>query len=259
MPRRLLLATALLLCLALAALAQAEQIQRGDLRVTFSAGLTPRRLPRSGSAPVRVSLGGRFATVDGRLPPQLRTISIAINGHGRLSPTGLPSCPLSEIQPSTTAGALAACRRSLIGEGHFSAKVLFPSESPFPSSGKVYAFNGRFHGHPAILAHIYGTVPAPTSSTIPFTISPDRGTYGTLLRASLPHVTSKWGYVTGLDLTLGRGYRSHGRARSYLSAACPAPPGIARVAFPLARATYGFADGRSISSTLTRTCRVRGH
>ena len=27
---------------------------------------------------------------------------------------------------------------------------------------------------------------------------------------------------------------------------------------PLARASYGFSDGRTISSTLTRSCRVRG-
>ena len=31
------------------------------------------------------------------------------------------------------------------------------------AEGKLYAFNGRWHGRPAILAHVYGTKPVPTS------------------------------------------------------------------------------------------------
>jgi hypothetical protein len=324
---------ALLGILALATLARAEIAQHGDLRVTYTASLRPRALPRTAPVPVTVSLGGRIATTDGATPPQLRRISIAINANGRLHTAGLPTCTLSQIQPATTAGALAACSGALVGQGTFSSRVLFPASAPFPSKGRVYAFNGVIgcspserhlrsllgseaggsqpvtdnahargpinslsragrlwpsrsrtqggrqgertpvrdpqaadrgrraapcHSRPAILAHIYGTEPAPTSSTIPFTISLTHGTYGTLLRAFLPHVTSRWGYVTGLRLNLGRTYRYRGARRSYLSAACPAPPGIGIVSFPLARATYAFAGGRSLSRTLTRSCRVRG-
>ncbi len=239
-----------------AVLARAEVTQRGDLRVSFSGSLSPHALPRTAPAPVRVSMGGQIATTDGAAPPQLQRISIAINRQGRLSAAGLPVCALRQIQPSTTAGALEACRRSLVGEGSFSAKVLLPEEAPFPSAGKVYAFNGTFHGRPAILAHVYGTQPAPTSSTIPFLISSSHGTYGTVLRASLPRVTSKWGYVTGLKLTLGRTYRYRGKARGYLSASCPAPKGFPGAVFPLARASFAF-PGKTLSSTLTRSCRAR--
>ena len=247
---------AALLCLALATLAQAEISQRGDLRVTFTGNLEPHALPRSGSAPVRVSVGGQIATTDGSNPPQLRKISIAINKQGRLSSAGLPTCTYRQIQPSSNAGALAACRRSLIGEGHFSANVLLPESAPFPSEGKVYAFNGTYNGHPAILAHVYGTQPAPTSSTIPFVISRAHGTYGTLLSASLPQVTGDWGYVTGLSLTLGRTYRYRGRPRAYLSAACPAPAGFPGALFALAKASFAFPE-KTLSSTLSRSCEVR--
>jgi hypothetical protein len=257
MAKRLAL-TALALALALAALAQAEVTQRGNLRVSFEGKLSPHTLPRSGSAPVKVSVGAKIAATNGATPPQLRKISIAINRNGRFEPGGLPICRLDQIQPSTTADALRACRSALVGQGSFSAKVLLPQQAPFPSQGKVYAFNGRLGGAPAILAHVYGTNPVPTSYTIPFVISQAKGTFGTVLAASLPKVTSEWGYVTGLSMTLGRSYSYRGEKRSYLSAGCPAPKGFGGASFPFARAAFGFAGGRSVSSTLTRSCGVRG-
>jgi hypothetical protein len=253
---RPILLTAAVLIAALAGLAQAEVIQRGGLRINFDGELTPRALPRSGLAPIRVSFGAKIAAVNGKTPPQLRQITIAINRHGHFNPDGLPICTVAEIQPSTTADALMACGGSLIGQGSFSAKVLLPQQAPFPSQGKVFAFNGRYRGRPAILAHVFGSHPAPTSYTLPFTIRPAKGTYGTVLAASLPQVTSQWGYVTGIQMTLGRSFRSHGRAQSYLSGSCPAPKGFPGAVFPLAHGTYAFAGHRTISATITRSCKV---
>jgi hypothetical protein len=241
-----------------AAIAHAEIAQRGTLRVTFDGSLSPHALPRSAAVPVSVSVGGRVTTTDGSNPPQLRTISIAINRNGRLDSTGLPVCAVSQIQPATNRGALAACRRSLIGAGSFTANVQLPQQSPFPSNGKVLAFNGTYNGRPAILAHVYGTEPIPTSYTLPFLIKPTHGAFGTLLTASLPNVTGEWGFVTGLQMTLHRTYAYRGRARSYLSAACPAPAGFPAAVFPLARSTFAFAAGTTLTSTLTRSCRARG-
>lgn len=255
---RIALLTAALLVLGLAALAQAEIVQRGHLRVTFEGKLTPRTLPRSGAAPVKVAVGGTIATTDGADPPQLQRIEIAVNSNGRLALGGLPVCRLQDIQPASTAGALEACRGSLVGEGSFSADVLLPTQAPFPSQGKVFAFNGTFHGKPAILAHVFGTKPAPTSYTLPFTISQaTKGAYGILLSASLPEVTGNSGYITGLSLTLGRNFTSQGKRRSYLSAGCPAPAGFPGAVFPLARVSFAFR-GRTLTSTLTRSCRARG-
>ena len=247
---------AALAVLALAGLTEAEVVQRGALRVSFDGRLTPRALPRLEAAPVRVAMDARIASTDGRTPPQLRQIAIAINRYGRFAPQGLPICRLREIQPSTTANALAACRPSLVGEGRFSAKVLLGQQAPFPADGKVLAFNGVLHGRPAIFAHVYGTQPVPTSFTLPFALEPGKGTYGTVLRASLPEVTGDSGYVTGLSLNLGRSFSYRGRGRSYLSASCPAPSGFPGAVFPFARASFGFA-GKTVTSTLTRSCKVR--
>jgi DNA-binding beta-propeller fold protein YncE len=233
-------------------------VQQRGVRVSFDGKLTPKALPRHGVAPVGIVVDTRISATGGGAPPQLRRISIAINRNGRLASHGLPVCRLQQIQPSTTAGALAACRASLVGEGHFSANVKLPQQSPFPSAGKVLAFNGRFHGKPAILAHIYGTQPIPTSIVLPFLIGSSHGTYGTTLSASLPQATGSWGYVTGLRISLRRRFNYRGRSRSYLSAGCPAPAGFPGAAFPLARTRFAFAGHLNLVSVLNRSCRAKG-
>lgn len=257
--RRLLALAAVAVSFAAMAVAPApaEVGQQAGIRVAFSGKLTPRALPRTGTAPVRVAVGARIVPVEGEPPPQLRRIEIEINRHGRLDRRGLPTCSYGELQPTTTADALRACGDALVGRGHFSSKVLLPEIAPFPSSAELDAFNGTYRGRPAILAHIYGTTPGPISYTIPFTISSSHGEYGLKLSAPMPDFGSEWGYVTGLSLNLGRSFRSGGERRSYLAAGCPAPKGVSIGTFKFARVSFGFG-APTVSSTLLRSCRVRG-
>ncbi len=232
-----------------------ETIQRDKVRVGVDASLAPKKLPRKGTAPVSFSLEAKISAAKGSAPPQLRTIEIEINRFGHIEPKGIPVCQVDQIQPATTEAALEACRSSLVGTGAFQAKVLISQQAPFPSNGKVYAFNGTWKGRPAILAHVYGTQPIPTSATIPFVIGKAKGsTYGTKLIASLPQVTSKWGYVTRISMKLGRSFSSHGKRRSYLSAGCPAPKGLPGATFPLSRTSFAFEGGKTLSSVLSRSC-----
>lgn len=244
--------------LVLPLLASAEVEQKNGVRVSVNGSMSPDRLPRNGTAPVAVSFSGEIGSTKAGGPPQLEQISIAINSHGKLDTRGLARCRMGSIDPSTTKEAIAICRSSLIGEGSFSANVKLPEQSPFPSEGKVLAFNGRLRGRPAVFAHIYGTQPVPTSIVLPFSVARTGGTYGTLLTASLPRVTGDWGYVTGIAMTLKRQFTYRGKPASYLSAGCPAPPGFRKVFFPLARTTFSFAGGLDVSSTLNRSCRVKG-
>ena len=234
-----------------------EVIRKRDVRLSFGGDLRPRRLPRRRLIPVTVSMSGRIEPTKGDKPPQLQRLEIAINRHGVIDGRGLPTCAIDDIQPATTEAALATCRRSLVGRGHFSARVLIPDGSPYPSEGTLLAYYGRYRGRPAILGHVYGTQPAPTSVTLPFLIRRTPGTYGASLSLALPDVTGPWGYVTGLDLTLHRTYRFRGHRRSFISASCPAPAGIAIAPFPLARGTFGFGGGREIESVVKQACRPR--
>ncbi len=240
------------------ATASAEVAQQGNLRVSFAGRIAPHSLPRVGMAPVSVSLSGEIKTTDGSKPPQLRTISLAINRNGKLDYEGLPRCNFHQIQPATSAEARVACSKSLVGRGTFEANVALPEQSPFPSNGEVLAFNGNLHGKPVIYAHIYGTEPLPTSFVLPFRIHQGQGTYGTTLVARLPQVAAEWGFVSGVSLTLQRSFTYNGKRHSYLSAGCPAPRGFPGASFAFAKASFGFDDGRELSSKLQRSCGVRG-
>ena len=109
--------------LALAGIAQAEVAQKGTIRVKFDGQLTPNKLPAA--APAGQGLGRRQDLPDQPQssgpaddPPADRDQQVR---RPRLR--GLPVCDYDEIQPATTSDALAVCRKSLVGEGRFTANV----------------------------------------------------------------------------------------------------------------------------------------
>lgn len=243
-------ATAALVLIAAPGPVRGEISQKQGIRVSVDAGIAPKRLPRRGQAPVAVSVKGQIAAQSSAVLPQLQELAIAINGAGHLDVGGIPHCRINHINPSTNAEALAACRSSLIGEGTFSANVVLPEQSPFPSQGKLLAFNGTIGRQPAVFAHIYGTKPIPTSYVFAFRIKQQaRGTYGTILETSFPRATGDWGYVTGIELDLDK---------RFLSAGCPAPKGLSRVSFPLMKTSFRFKGGLKLENTLNRSCEARG-
>lgn len=249
--------TAALCLFASGSLASAEVTQEGNLRVSFTGGIAPSALPRKAPAPVTVTFGGDIQTVDGTQPPQLRTISLAINRAGKLDYRGLPTCRYHQIDPASTREAIDTCPGSVIGTGTFSAHVVLPEQSPFPSTGDVTAFNGVFHGRHVVFVHVYGTAPLPQSQVIVFRIGKTTGTYRSTLTGELPQVAAEWGYVSGLSLSLGRSFDFKGRRHSLLSAACPAPAGFTAIPFAFAKAAFGFEDGRQLGVTMTRVCRAK--
>jgi hypothetical protein len=240
-----------------ASLASAEVVQEGNLRVSFTGGISPSALPRQGAAPVTVAFGGEIKTTDGVQPPQLRTISLAINRAGKLDYRGLPACHYHQINPASTKEAIKTCPDSVIGTGTFSAHVVLPEQSPFPSSGEVTAFNGLLHGHHVVFVHVYGTTPLPQSQVIVFEIGRTSGAYRATLSGELPQVAADWGYVSGLSLTLGRIFKYRGKRHALFSAACPAPAGFTSATFDFAKAEFGFEDGRQLGVKMTRVCRAR--
>jgi len=244
-------------CFVVASLAHAELIEHGDLFVKFNGGIFPTALPRHANAPISVSVDGTIKTLSGDRPPALRFIAIAINRGGRIDTKGLPTCKRSQIEPATSREALAACRPALVGEGRYVGALSLPEQSAFPLQGRVLAFNAIVDGQRAILAHVYGSNPVPNSRILVFHIHEARGTFGTILTASLPARLNRHGYLRKISLDLRRDFFYRGRRHSYLSAACAAPDGFDIAAFPFVRVSMTFADGRKLASNLVRTCRVR--
>lgn len=241
------------------AFAGAQVTQEGTLQISVSGKLSPRKLPREGAAPISVSVDWQIATTDASAPPKLRTLKIEINRNGRFDYTGLPVCPIDKIQPATTSRALSNCRSALVGEGKFSAIIGLEGQETYVTEGRLLVFNGLSHGKPVLLGQIYSPHPFATSFVITFKVAKlDHGTYGTTLSATLPKALSSWGNLTGIEMTLSRRYHYEGRSHSYISAGCPAPKGFPGAVFPLARTSFAFSGGASLSSTLTDNCKVRG-
>lgn len=248
------LAATVLLC---GGLARAELTERGDLFVRFSGGISPQTLPRTVRAPITVHIKGVVRTLSGERPPGLRKISIAINRGGRIDTEGLPSCPKDRIATVTTAEALRACRAALVGSGWYSAAVSLAEQTTFPLHGRVLAFNSVVGGKKMILAQVYGASPLPNSRIVTFHIRQSKGRFGTVLTAHLPARLNPYGYLKKIELSLHRNFVYKGRPHSYLSAACSAPRGLSGGLFPFAHVSMAFADGRTLASTLIRSCHVR--
>jgi hypothetical protein len=258
--RRLLTAAAIAaLCLPIAgAAAQRQIVQSGNVRVSFGGRLAPRALPRERPAPVTVHLDGSVTTVDGTRPPQLREIAVAVNRAGRLSTAGLPSCPASRLQQTSTEAALDLCRGALVGHGRFAVNVDVQGSSLIPAKGAVLVFNSSTRKGPGMVLHLYGTTPVKAAFVLPFAISRQpRGEFGTVFSAKIPTLASDLGYVTDIELTIGRRYRYAGETRSFLSASCAAPAGFPGAVYDLAKATFTFPEGKRLTSKLPGDCRVR--
>jgi hypothetical protein len=256
-PRRRLVTLALLLTLvgALAAVARAETIQSGDVRVSFDAGFTPKALPRERPAPITVDFEGRISTTDETHPPALKQLRVELNSAGQIETQGLPQCPTRLLQATSSALALERCGRALVGKGTFVAQL--PVERNLLVGGRALVFNGTVDGRPGMLIHIYVSDPVLLTLVIPIEISRHEGKFGTVLTTTVPKLAGGSASIVQLRLKIGRRFNVGGERRSYLSAACAAPEGFPGAVFAFARSSFSFSDGRTMHSVLSRSCQVR--
>jgi hypothetical protein len=225
--------------------------------VSLDGSIAPRSLPRHRPAPISVLLEGTVRGEGGKLPPRLDRIELAFGARGGLDATGLPRCPRSRLRNATRQQALARCGSALVGRGSLQAEVPLDPDRPLLADAGLLAFNGRAGGRPAVWVHAYSASP-PVSFVLPFYLRRQRsGTFGILLRAPVAAALGRWPQLRGFQLRLGRGYRAGGERHSYLNASCPLPPRFHAFSVPFARATYSFAAGPTLSTTILRRCSVR--
>jgi hypothetical protein len=249
---------ALLVALGVAGVARAEVEQQGSIIVAFDGGIAPRALPRTGVAPVAVTIDGTFKSAEGvDPPPQLRTISIGINHAGKIFDRGLPTCKVREVQPATIRAAKRICRNAIVGSGHVEVRVHLANQPPFTFNGPMLVFHAkRSGGNRRLLAQVYGLKP-PSAFVLNFKIIEKQGEFGTVIKTSLPKSARKWAYVTHFDMKLQRQYSYRGQRYSYVNAGCAAPEGFPGAVYKFARSNFGFAGGKHVSTTLVRDCTVR--
>lgn len=258
MRRAGLLVPVLLVALGIAAIAQAEVNQQGDVIVNFNGGIAPSALPREGVAPVAVTVDGTFKSAEGAdPPPQLQTVAIGINRAGKVFEQGLPTCRVRKIQPATIRAAKRICGQAIVGSGRVQVRVHLTNQPPFTFEGPMLVFHAkRSGGSRRLLAQVYGRKP-PSAFVLNFKIVEAAGEFGTVIKTSLPSAAQKWAYVTHFDMKLHRTYTYQGKRHSFISAGCAAPAGFPGTPYPFAQANFGFAGSKHVTTTLVRHCTVR--
>lgn len=247
-----------LVALGVAGAARAEVEKQGDVIVNFDGGISPKALPRTGMAPVAVTIDSSFKSAEGAdPPPQLRTIAIEINRRGKIFDRGLPTCRVRKIQPTTIEAAKRICGSAIVGRGHVEVRVHLTNQAPFTFKGPMLIFHAeRKGGDRRLLAQVYGNKP-PSAFVLSFRIVKVQDEFGTVIKTTLPSSARKWAYVTKFDMKLRRTYTWRGKKRSYVNAGCAAPPGFPGAVYAFARGNFGFAGGQSLTTTLVRDCTVR--
>jgi hypothetical protein len=255
---RVALVAALVVAFAAAGAAHAVTVREGDVIVGFEGGISPHALPRTGVAPVAVTIDSSFRSAEGAdPPPQLQTISIGINRRGKIFDRGLPTCRVRRIQPATIQAARRICGAAIVGEGHVEVRVHLTNQAPFTFEGPMLVFHAkRSGGDRRLLAQVYGLKP-PSAFVLSFKIVKEPGEFGNVIKTSLPKSATKWAYVTHFDMKLRRIYTYKGQKHSYVNAGCAAPPGFPGAVYAFAQAKFGFAEGQRVQTTLVKDCTVR--
>jgi hypothetical protein len=225
----------------------------GNLVVDGEGGFTPTALPKRVKAPITVFGSGKISTVDGTLPPVLRTLQFEFDKNGGVDTVGLPKCSAGRLQATTVPQARKLCPGAIVGTGFGHAVAKFPEQAPIPVDSPITLFNGPTRGgDPTFYAHAYTTVPAPTTIVIPVRIeSIHNGRYGYRVGAEIPKLAGGAGIPISGRIRVGRTWTYKGKKHSYVIARCP----DGRLQ---GTAAFAFKDGTQLRGSFVSPCQIRG-
>jgi hypothetical protein len=248
------LSGALLICaIAASALAKPTTVVLGNLVLRFDSSITPKALPKEKLAPITFRISADISTKDGRHPPAAKTFEGEVDKNGALNPKGLPACKQGQLEARTTALALAACKKALIGKGFAEAEVEFPEQAPFDAKGPLLVFNGGGTAKKTkILVHVYASVPAPTAFITPVVVTKvNNGKYGLRIDSRIPVVAGGAGSLTKFEITNRKIFTYKGKKQSYFLARCPS----GRL---FGQGNVLFSDGTRLKGTVALPCTPKG-
>lgn len=213
---------AVLLAAGACASAYAITAEVGPVWVSATATLKPRELPAHANRPVFLSSVTRVGTHDGSTPPTLQTLLFELDRNGTIDTKGLPTCTIAKLEGTTPAAARKRCAGALVGKGTGKALVSMPGRAPFEVASPLSFFNAPpDHGHPALIAHAYETVPAPQALLVPITIERvAKGRYGFKAEVHLPTIAGGFGAATLAEAKIGAIRERGGREVGYINAHC---------------------------------------
>ncbi len=250
------LAVGAALAVALAGIAMAEKpvvVQQGNLKITVNGGFSPKKLPKSKMAGIKLNISGKVETVDGTHPPALKEFVVETDKNGTINAKGLVTCTAAKLNSQDTKHAEKACPDAIVGEGKTDVEIAFPEQAPIIAKSKLLAFNGGVKGGvTTIYVHAFLTVPVPAAVVTTVKVSKvHNGRYGTKSVATIPKIAGGSGSPISFELKVGRTFTYKGKKQSYLLAKCP--DGHLN-----AKGTGVFSDGTRLTGSVVRSCTPTG-
>jgi hypothetical protein len=251
------LAVGAALAVALAGIATGAEkpvvVQQGNLKITIDGGFTPKKLPKSTMAGIKLNVSGKVETIDGAHPPALREFIVETDKNGTINAKGLPACSAAKLNSQDTKNAEKACPNAIVGEGKTDVEIEFAEQAPIVAHSKLLAFNGGVKGGvTTVYIHAFLTVPVPAAVVTTVKVSKIKnGRYGTKSVGKIPVIAGGAGSPIFFELNIDRKFTYKGKKQSYLLAKCP--DGHLN-----AKGTGIFDDGTRLTGSVVRSCTPKG-
>lgn len=203
--------------------AQTIFVSFGDMKLSFSAEITPRTLPKAKRAAISVRLGSRFTTRSKGSIPTLTGATIGIDRSLTVDARGVPVCTAGQLENQSTEGAEAACPGALVGTGTAALEIALPGGAPIRTDSTLLAFNGGASAPTTtILVHAYLSSPVVQAIVVPIVLTKQTtGGYGMRALVTVPKIASGYGSLAAVDLTFRRQVAAgEGKKHGYLLARC---------------------------------------
>jgi hypothetical protein len=231
----------------------AVTVRVGNLEVMTEVGFRPKTGPKTKQTPLAITTGGEVREIDGGHPPAARELILLADKNGEIHTEGIPACRSGQLQATDTAGALKACRRSLIGEGDVVAQVAFAEQKPIDVRSKLLLFNGGTKGGKTVwFAHAYLSNPVSAAIVTTVTITKiHRGRFGTETVVKIPQIAGGAGSGVSYDLEIFKYVKVGAKRINPISGRCA----DGKVKFHF---TAKFEDGTRSEAEVIRTCTATG-
>lgn len=190
---------------------------------SFAFALSPKTLPRSEPAPIKLKLLTKFGSPTGSPHPSpAGRVTVLFDRFLELSTRGLPACaPQLQIMSAPTVPK--RCRSARVGRGKMEISIAFPGAEELRQRAPVLLYNGGTRGSSTRL-WIYALIKSPVPAVIltPIDVKRTRqGRYGTKMLVSISRIAGGSGSVAWISLTIHRRYAFKSKRRSVVSARCP--------------------------------------
>lgn len=204
------------------AVTRATAINVGSLRVSLTAELAPKGLPRFQPKPVAARVGVSIAPDNGRLPPKLRSVELSLDRHINLQLRDGADCRISQLKNTPPPDALRTCGAALVGDGRAQAIVSYPGQPRFRSRGRILIFSGAAKsGQERLLIHSFFPRPVRAASVSSAAVVPVPGPrFGKALEVKTPKIAGGNGRLVAIYLRLGGRDRQRASGPS-VQATCP--------------------------------------